>query len=59
MLSSGENIRSAGTIKFLSKNLVEINNKSGHYLPSAESLDDVVKAIRAVAPNEKINLVKL
>ena len=54
ILSGGEEVRSAGTIKFISVTEVDISNASGHLWPNIESLNDVEKTIRSSFPNIKI-----
>jgi hypothetical protein len=58
ILSGGADVRSAGTIKFKAKDLIEIDNSSGHFYPSAESLDDVKSTIQSTYPNVKIDVIK-
>jgi hypothetical protein len=58
ILSEGESVRSAGTIKFTSKDVVEIDNSSGHFWASSESLDDVKATIQNSFSNVKVNVIK-
>jgi len=45
VLSSGEDILSAGTIKRLDSGVIEITRKSGHFHPDLESLDIVKESL--------------
>ncbi len=58
ILSGGADVRSAGTIKFKAKDLIEIDNSSGHFYPSAESLEDVKSTIQSAYPGVKIDVIK-
>jgi hypothetical protein len=54
---SGSDVLCAGEYKLNSKGqIVELNNKSGHYYPDITCLDDVVQIIKQNGYNEKIKL---
>lgn len=45
-LSKGEDVLAAGELKFRNGNLVEINNASGHYLPTIEECSNFLRMFK-------------
>lgn len=45
-LSKGEDVLAAGELKYNNKKLFEINNRSGHYLPSKRESSNFLKIFR-------------
>jgi len=50
-LSQGEDVIAAGEIKYSNGKIVEINNASGHYLPTPEEASDFLRIFRKAKVN--------
>lgn len=59
ILADGEDIISAGTLKFNLDGSIKVTNESGHYLPNSDSLNDVKSAIKKVDSNINVTILPL